>query len=82
LVYIELLLLSTSHNGEFRNKMVGMIFRFCIDKSFEQTDVAWASLLKFERNIGNFTGWKDHDKYKKAFDDLLKWLKYKTEKEE
>jgi len=55
---------------------------FCIDQSFEQTDVAWASLLRHERNIGDFTGWKDHDKYKKAFDDLLKWLKYETKKEE
>ncbi|MBU0519504.1 toll/interleukin-1 receptor domain-containing protein [bacterium] len=52
-----------------------VIIPFCIDDSFIETDVAWASKLRRQRNIGNFTGWKHRDKYKEAFDDLLKWLR-------
>lgn len=31
--------------------------------------------LRQERNIGNFSCWKDHDAYQKAFDRLLRDLK-------
>jgi uncharacterized protein YjbI with pentapeptide repeats len=47
-----------------------------IDNAVMETDKAWAAKLRRQRNIGDFTGWIDHDKYEKAFDILLKWLKY------
>ena len=39
------------------------------------TDKARASKLRRSRHIGDFTQWKDHDEYQKAFDRLMKDLK-------
>ena len=39
-----------------------------------ETDQGWAAEVQ-ERHIGDFTNWKDHDSYKKAFDRLLRDLK-------
>lgn len=39
------------------------------------TDKAWASRLRRSRHIGDFTNWKDHDAYQKAFDRLIRNLK-------
>lgn len=35
----------------------------------------WPALLKHTRNVGDFTNWKDHDSYLKAFDRLLRDLR-------
>jgi hypothetical protein len=34
-----------------------------------------AAAIKRVRHIGDFTDWKDHDSYRKAFDRLLRDLK-------
>jgi hypothetical protein len=36
-----------------------------------QTSEAWARLLRGQRNIGDFTRWKDHDSYQKSFERLM-----------
>jgi hypothetical protein len=35
----------------------------------------WARLLRGQRNIGDFTRWKEHDAYTKALDRLLRDLR-------
>lgn len=39
------------------------------------TDAAWAASIRRTRHIGDFTRWKDHDAYQKAFERLLRDLK-------
>lgn len=40
-----------------------------------RTDQAWAADIRRRRHIGDFTRWKDHDSYQKAFERLLRDLK-------
>ena len=40
-----------------------------------ETDQAWAADIRRSRHIGDFTQWKDHDAYQKAFDRLMRDLK-------
>ena len=46
-----------------------------IDGEVWGTTQAWAANIRNTRHIGDFTNWKDHDAYKKAFDRLLRDLK-------
>ena len=46
-----------------------------IDGAVWQTTEAWARLLRVHRSIGDFTRWKEHDAYNKAFDKLVSGLK-------
>ena len=55
------------------NKLI--LFPIRVDNSIFDSDAGWASYIKNTRNIGDFTKWKDHDEFKKAFDRLLKDLK-------
>ncbi len=59
---------------EEKRRGTDIIIPFSLDDAFMQTDEQWTRRLKRSRNIGDFSGWKDHDKYKKAFDTLLKAL--------
>ncbi len=52
-----------------------VLFPIRIDDTVTQIDSGWPALIKNTRNIGNFTAWKDHDSYMKAFDRLLRDLK-------
>jgi hypothetical protein len=52
-----------------------VLFPIRLDGAIMATSVAWASHLRRTRHIGDFTRWKDHDAYKKAFDRLLSDLK-------
>jgi hypothetical protein len=52
-----------------------VLFPIKIDDSIEETDRAWARKIKRTRHIGDFTQWKDHDAYQKAFTRLLRDLK-------
>jgi hypothetical protein len=40
-----------------------------------KTDQAWAADIRRTRHIGDFTNWKNHDAYQKAFARLLEDLK-------
>ena len=46
-----------------------------IDDAVMQTSEAWARLLQGQRNIGDFTGWKEHDSYQKSLERLMRDLR-------
>jgi uncharacterized protein YjbI with pentapeptide repeats len=52
-----------------------VLFPVRIDNDVMDTDKAWAFKLRRSRHIGDFTNWKDHNAYQKAFDRLLRDLK-------
>jgi hypothetical protein len=55
-----------------------VLFPVRIDDAVMQTSEAWARLLRGQRNIGDFTGWKEHDSYQKSFDRLRRDLRVET----
>jgi uncharacterized protein YjbI with pentapeptide repeats len=52
-----------------------VLFPIRIDDAVMDTDAAWAASIRRTRHIGDFTRWKDHDAYQKAFERLLRDLK-------
>ena len=46
-----------------------------IDQAVMGERAGWAALLRRTRHIGDFTGWKDPDKYTTAFQRLLNDLR-------
>jgi hypothetical protein len=42
-----------------------------LDDVAMQSSKPWTRLLRGQRNIGDFTRWKDHDSYRKSFDRLI-----------
>jgi uncharacterized protein YjbI with pentapeptide repeats len=61
-----------------QNKLV--LFPIRLDDAVMETKQAWAASLRRTRHIGEFSNWKDHDRYKKAFDRLLRDLKAESAK--
>jgi TIR domain-containing protein len=55
-----------------------VLFPVRLDNAVMETDQAWAADIRRMRNIGDFTRWKDHDDYEKAFSRLLRDLKAET----
>ena len=49
-----------------------------LDDSVMQTDNAWASDIRRQRNIGDFSLWKEPIGYKRAFEQLLNALKIES----
>ena len=56
-----------------RNQTV--LFPIRLDNAIMEMNTGWPALIKNTRHVGDFTGWKDHDSYKKAFERLLRDLK-------
>jgi hypothetical protein len=56
-----------------------VLFPIRLDDAVMETSEAWAGLLRRDRNIGDFRGWKDHDGYKKSFERVLRDLKMSAE---
>ena len=52
-----------------------VLFPIRLDEAVMKTDRAWAADIRRTRHIGDFSNWKDHDAYQKAFDRLLRDLK-------
>ena len=52
-----------------------VLFPVRVDKAVFESPFAWATEIRHERNIGDFTRWKDHDAYQKVFERLLRDLK-------
>lgn len=52
-----------------------VLFPVRLDDAVMNTGEAWAADIRRTRHIGDFTRWKDHDPYKKAFERLLRDLK-------
>ena len=61
-----------------QNRLV--LFPVRLDDAVMRTSQAWAADIRRQRNIGDFTCWKDHDTYQKAFTRLLRDLKAGAEK--
>jgi hypothetical protein len=64
---------------EHRQKDQPILFPIRLDAGIMQTDQAWAADIRRRRHIGDFSGWKNHDSYKKAFDLLIRDLQAKNE---
>jgi hypothetical protein len=60
---------------EERERKQVVLFPVRIDDTVLQTTKPWTRLLRGQRNIGNFTCWKDHDAYQKVLEKLLRDLK-------
>lgn len=52
-----------------------VLFPIRLDDAVMETEEAWAADIRRTRHIGDFCGWKGHDKYKKAFEKLMRDLK-------
>jgi hypothetical protein len=60
---------------EERERKQLVLFPIRLDDAVMETKEAWARLLRGQRNIGDFTRWKEHDAYQKALDRLLRDLR-------
>jgi len=52
-----------------------VLFPIRIDDAVMESKAGWPALLRNTRNVGDFTRWKEHDPYSKAFERLLRDLK-------
>ncbi len=57
-----------------------VLFPIRIDDAVMESKAGWPTLLKNTRNVGDFTRWKEHDSYWRAFDRLLRDLKAEEKK--
>jgi hypothetical protein len=64
----------TAFERERRENRI-VLFPIRLDGAVRETDNAWAAVIRRARHIGDFSRWKDHDSYKKAFARLLWDLK-------
>ena len=60
---------------EERTRKNVVLFPVRLDDAVMQTSEAWARLLQGQRNIGDFTGWKEHDSYQKSLERLMRDLR-------
>jgi TIR domain-containing protein/pentapeptide repeat protein len=60
------------------NRLV--LFPIRLDDTVMQIDLGWAADVRRQRHIGDFTQWKEHDAYQKAFARLLRDLKATAQK--
>jgi hypothetical protein len=51
-----------------------ILFPVRIDDAVMETQEPWARKLRDQRNVGDFTRWKDHDAYKKSFERVVRDL--------
>lgn len=52
-----------------------VLFPVRVDRAVFDCPYEWATEIRHERNIGNFTGWRDYDDYEKSYLRLLRDLK-------
>jgi TIR domain len=64
---------------EERTRKQVVLFPVRLDDAVMQTSKAWARLLRGQRNIGDFTGWKERDSYKRSLDRLMRDLRVKPQ---
>src|SRR5262244_697771 len=65
---------------EERTRKQVVLFPVRLDEAVMQTSEGWARLLRGQRNIGDFTGWKEQDSYQKSFERLMHDLRVEIEK--
>ena len=69
----------TAFEKERRNPVKTVLFPIRVDDAVMDSDEAWAADIRRTRHIGDFSNWKDHDSYQKAFDRLMRDLKASEE---
>ncbi len=52
-----------------------VLFPIRLDEAVMEATEAWAADIRRTRHIGDFSGWKNHDSYRTAFERLLRDLK-------
>jgi hypothetical protein len=52
-----------------------VLFPIRLDQAIMDSKTGWASHIRLTRHIGDFTKWKAHDDYQKAFTRLLRDLR-------
>jgi hypothetical protein len=52
-----------------------VLFPIRLDKAIMESKTGWASHIRLTRHIGDFSNWKHHDDYQRAFTRLLRDLK-------
>lgn len=52
-----------------------VLFPIRLDNVVMESKTGWASHIKLTRHVGDFTDWKDYDRYQAAFNRLLRDLK-------
>ncbi len=60
---------------EHKQREKTVLFPIKIDETVVETDLPWAANMRRTRHIGDFTKWKNHDDYQRAFNRLLDDLK-------
>lgn len=65
----------TGAYGPYNHESLSYPFPVRVDKAVFESPFGWAIEIRHERNIGDFTRWKDHDECQKAFTRLLKDLR-------
>ena len=60
--------------AEERRRRQVVLFPVSIDKTVMRTSEPWAVKLRDQRNIGDFTHWKDPVEYQKSFDRVVQDL--------
>ena len=65
----------TTAFAEERHRDELVLFPLRLDNAVMDTDEPWAGKLRDNRNICDFTGWKDHEAYKATLDRVLRDLK-------
>src|SRR5215831_5361102 len=60
---------------EERTRKQAVLFPVRIDDAVMQTSESWARLLRGQRNVGDFSRWKEHDSYQKSFERLMRDLR-------
>jgi len=63
---------------EERTRKQVVLFPIRLDDAVMQTSEGWARLLRGQRNIGDFTRWKERDSYEESFQRLMRDLRVKT----
>ena len=58
-----------------------MLFPIRLDDAVMEADKAWAADIRRTRPVGDFSGWKQRDNYKKAFERLMRDLRQKRRRE-
>jgi hypothetical protein len=61
--------------GKELESIPNVLFPIRLDEAVMESKTGWASHIRLTRHIGDFTNWKTHDEYLKAFDRLLRDLK-------
>jgi len=59
---------------EERRRGQTVLFPIRLDDSVLETNEAWASKLRVDRNIGDFRQWKSHDRYQESLKRVLRDL--------